>query len=890
MPEVTAQLKTALADRYVIERELGAGGMATVYLAHDVKHNRKVALKVLKPELAAVIGAERFLKEIEVTANLQHPHILPLHDSGEAGTFLYYVMPYVEGETLRDKMDREKQLSIEDAVETTRSVAAALDYAHRHDVIHRDIKPENILMHDGQPLIADFGIALAVSHAGGERLTETGLSIGTPHYMSPEQAMGDREMDARSDVYSLGAMMYEMLTGDPPYTGSTAQAIVAKVITEKAAPVTAARPTTPPNVAASIDKALQKLPADRFLTAASFADALARPGWSTGAETVVGAAAAAGPRSKRWSKLVVPGVVVLLAATAVWGWLRPASVPEGELIRFTVPLPPEQDLFENAFSPAIAVSPDGHSLVYSGVSPVERQLYLRRFDDLSVTPIPNTEGAYNPFFSPDGRWVGFVAADRIKKVDLLGGPALTVTELGQGTLMAGAAWSTNDTIYFAHEIGEGLSKVAAAGGQPVPIVLPDTTKLHWWPELLPGEKDLLVSVFAFRGPEAAGFNVSSVAAVNLETGEVKPLVDDASFARYMASGHLLVRMRDGSVVAAPFDAERLELTGPLLPVLDDVAATSANATHLSVSRNGVLSYLSGAGAGRTVVLVDREGRETPLLTDARQYEDLRLSPDGKRLAIHVTETDEGDIWIHESETGTLSRLTFESENFYPVWTPDGRRIAYTSRSEGVAGLFWKPSDGSGAAERLLPGDNFRFPGAFSPDGKLLIYRETSPSSGFDIYAVPMDGERVPQPILVTPLNEVSPVLSPDGRWMAYVSDETSRAEVYVRAFPQGGARWQVSTDGGTEPVWSRDGRELFYRSGPALMVAPIDAGETFHVGPREELFTGPYHRKMRWAQYDVHPDGEHFVMIKTGGLSNRMVVVLNWFQELERRMAAQGGE
>jgi serine/threonine-protein kinase len=278
MSEITARLTTAIADRYRIERELGAGGMATVYLAHDVKHERKVALKVLRPELAAVIGAERFLAEIKVTANLQHPHILPLHDSGEADTFLYYVMPFVEGETLRDKIEREKQLGVTEAVEITRSVAAALDYAHRQEVIHRDIKPENILLHDGQALVADFGIALALSHAGGARLTETGLSIGTPHYMSPEQAMGDRELDARSDVYSLGAMLYEMLAGDPPYTGSTAQAIVAKVITEKAPSVTVHRDTVPHHVAASITKALAKLPADRFPTALSFSEALVRPG------------------------------------------------------------------------------------------------------------------------------------------------------------------------------------------------------------------------------------------------------------------------------------------------------------------------------------------------------------------------------------------------------------------------------------------------------------------------------------------------------------------------------------------------------------------------------------------------------------------------------------
>jgi serine/threonine-protein kinase len=588
-----------------------------------------------------------------------------------------------------------------------------------------------------------------------------------------------------------------------------------------------------------------------------------------------------------WQRFPWAAAIVVLAGAALFGWLRPAPSLERELVRFTVPLPPEQEIFENAFSPAIAVSPDGRSIVYSGVSPVERQLYVRRLDDLEARPIPNTEGAYSPFFSPDGHWVGFVAGDKMKKVDLLGGPAVTVADFGQGTLLAGAAWSTSDTIYFAHEIGASLNKVPAAGGQPQQVTVGDTTVVHWWPDLLPGGRHVIASEFALRGPEAIGFNIGRVVVVTLETGEAKQLVENATFARYLASGHLLVRMRDGSVVAAPFDTESRELTGPLLPVLDDVAAASADAAHLSVSRNGVLSYLSGTAADRTVVLVDRDGRETPLLAEPRQYEDLRLSPDGNRLAIHVAESNEGDIWIHEGETGTLSRLTFESENFYPVWTPDGRRIAYTSRQEGVAGLFWKPADGSGVAERLLPGDEIRFPGAFSPDGNTLVYRETSPSTGFDIYAVPVDGEPTPQPILVTPLNEVSPVLSPDGRWLAYVSDETGRNEVYVRAFPQGGARWQVSTDGGTEPVWSRDGGELFYRSGPALMAAPVDADETFHVGVRQQLFEGPYYRKMRWAQYDVHPDGERFVLIKTGGLSNRLVVVLNWFEELERRMAAQ---
>jgi serine/threonine-protein kinase len=367
MTEQTEQLKTALADRYVIERELGAGGMAVVYLANDIKHDRKVALKVLRPELAAVIGAERFLAEIKVTANLQHPHILPLHDSGEADTFLYYVMPYVEGETLRNKLDREKQLGIEEAVEISCNVAAALDYAHRHDVVHRDIKPENILLHDGQPMVADFGIALAVSHAGGTRLTETGLSVGTPHYMSPEQAMGDRELDARSDVYSLGAMLYEMLVGEPPYTGPTAQAIVAKVITEKPALVTAARPTTPPHVAASIDKSLQKLPADRFSSAAQFAEALVSPGAALLMTVTPGVRADATAGRTRGSRsptsIATVAIAGLAIAAAALGWLRPVPRP---VTRFAIALPEDQALDGATPNQHIALSPDGTQLVYVG--------------------------------------------------------------------------------------------------------------------------------------------------------------------------------------------------------------------------------------------------------------------------------------------------------------------------------------------------------------------------------------------------------------------------------------------------------------------------------------------------------------------------------------------
>ncbi|MCH7716758.1 MAG: serine/threonine protein kinase, partial [Gemmatimonadetes bacterium] len=397
MSEITQKLTTALADRYKIERHLGEGGMANVYLAEDLKHHRKVAVKVLRPELAAVLGAERFVQEIETTANLQHPHILPLHDSGDADGFLYYVMPFIDGETLRDKLNRETQLGIEEAVSITTAIADALDYAHRNNVIHRDIKPENILLHDGRPMVADFGIALAVSAAAGGRMTETGMSLGTPHYMSPEQATAEKDLTNRSDIYSLGCVLYEMLTGDPPHTGSSAQAILMKIVTEDVQPVTELRKSVPPHVAAATGKALEKLVADRFATAKEFAEALTNPAFMLPVTqaTAVAGASASGP----WNRLSIAttALATLLAVVALWGWLRPASESQKHPVRFAMTPPPDQR-FSNTTGTDVAFSPDGWRFVYRGRSASGTQLYVRAIDELEARPIPGTEGAIQPFF------------------------------------------------------------------------------------------------------------------------------------------------------------------------------------------------------------------------------------------------------------------------------------------------------------------------------------------------------------------------------------------------------------------------------------------------------------------------------------------------------------
>ena len=558
-------LTSALADRYRIERELGAGGMATVYLAQDLRHDRKVAVKVLRPELAAIIGAERFLSEIKTTANLQHPHILPLFDSGEADSFLFYVMPYVEGETVRDRISREKQLPVADAVRIANEVASALDYAHRHGVIHRDIKPENILLHDNRALVADFGIALAASKAGGTRMTETGMCLGTPHYMSPEQAMGEREITARSDVYALGCVLYEMLTGDPPFTGSTAQAIVARVVTESPRSLTSQRHTIPPQVEAAVLTALEKLPADRFATAAEFAAAL---GDSTYAARATAARTIAGPAVKisRRTRAVVGGLgaaAALFAALAAWGWFRPK--PPAPVIRYSMGLPSTQAMRQGILGVNLAISPDGKRIVYIGPGEGGDELWVRERDRLDATPLTGTVGATNPFFSPDGERIGYtVNGLQLKVVSVSGGPPITLSTLG-GASGGGGAWGPDGWIYFDSPLG--LARVQADGGTPALFIPYDSAAGeigHAWPSALPNGKGLLYR--SRRNLDPTDFEI---VAFDFKTHERHALTKGL-LATYMAPGYLVYLRADGAVLAAPFDQDRLKVTGPAAPLFEGV--------------------------------------------------------------------------------------------------------------------------------------------------------------------------------------------------------------------------------------------------------------------------------------------------------------------------------
>ena len=882
MPELLERLQSALADRYRLERELGAGGMATVYLAHDLRHGRRVALKLLKPELAAVIGAERFLGEIRTTANLQHPHILPLFDSGAADAFLYYTMPYVEGESLRARLGREKQLPIGEAVRLGGEIASALDYAHRHGVIHRDIKPENILLHEGTALVADFGIALALSSAGGNRLTETGLSIGTPQYMSPEQAMGDRDLDARSDIYSLGAVLYEMLVGDPPFLGSTAQAIVAKVITEKPTPITASRDTVPPGLAAAVHRALAKLPADRFGTAAELGEALAGRGPVTSSAATTVIARGAEPRARRWAPLAGWALFgVTAAALAVLAWRRPAPAQDRAPVRFSIELDSTAQI--SPTDPTPILSADGRRILIQAVRNNRQVFFLRDLGRNEVVPVPGSEDGWRPFFSPDGGWIAFSSEGKLRKVRTEGGGGAPIPLAP--SRWGGGSWGPDGTIVYSESYNGGLWRVNAAGGEPTRLTTPDSAAgelAHWWPHLLPDGRHLIFTSFSTPIERAR------IELLDLQTGARTVLVRGGVGGVYAASGHLLYGVGD-ALLAAPFDLERLRITGDAVPVVSDVALQPSNGEPaFSVSASGTLAYVRASvfNAPTLPEWVSRDGRARPLLTRPGRYGSPAISPDGRRVALTATARDGNrDVWTYDTVRDVLTQITSgDAAEFGPLWTSDGRRLIYSSERP-IFDLFIRaPGAGGGTPESALVVSRAdKFAGSLSPDGSRLLYT-VSGRNGDEIWSLGLDGHAAPAPLLQDRFNRRHPAVSQAGGWLAFESDESGgRSEIYLQSYPDlSRDRHQVSTKGGAEPRWTREGRELVYRTEDSLFAVTVDpkSGET---GRPTALFAYPYRPLLQQWSYDVAADGSRFLMVRQPRESapRRVEVVVDWLGELE---------
>ncbi|MEO7137191.1 MAG: protein kinase [Gemmatimonadales bacterium] len=897
-PDAVARLTSALSDRYRVERDLGQGGMATVYLAEDLKHGRRVAIKVLHPELSAILGGERFLAEIKVTANLQHPHILGLIDSGEAGGLLYYVMPYVAGESLRSRLARERQLPVDEALRLSREVASALDYAHRQGVVHRDIKPENILLQDGAALVADFGIALAVHQAGGSRMTQTGMSLGTPAYMSPEQAMGDREIGPRSDVYALGAMTYEMLAGEPPFTGPTSQAIVAKVLTEQPPPLRAKRPTVPPAGESAILTALQKLPADRWGTAREFSEALV--GIGSGAQRSQPAATVPIPAAARLDarrRALFPwagwAAAALAAAIAVWSLLRPR--PELPPSRLAILVPGLGGSGASSSQRHIAFMPDGQGLVYSVITPDGfLQLIRQGLDAESGTAIQGGVGIGSPLVSPDGRSVvGTQGVTRqVLRVPLDGGgpelvaPGLLTTD--------GAAFAPDGSLWYSGdgELGQviGDSLIPRIRGRQLRLV-----------QILPDGRTAL----AVR--TRIGNATGPVVLVDLKNDTETPLLGTPVIEARVTRGILVWVTGGGIVQAAPLDRNGTRLTAAPVTIATNAAVTGQAVAQLAVADNGNVAYIPQEPA--SLVFIDRAGASRLVTTERRNFHHPLFSPDGRRLSFDFNSVEGRNVWILDRGDGTLSRATFDRDGHDATWTPDGRFLTYivpVARPGGVTLVLLRKRPGSAEPpDTLLASPALSYTGVWLKDGSALVTTAANlrrdprrPDSaqavtGSDAAIIRNAGKGPLEPLVASRFDENSVGVSPDGRWISFVSDQSGREEVYIRDLKGERDQVLVSVDGGGEPVWNPDGRELFYREtrheNPFLVAAQIARTPALAVTGRKRLFPiGDIVSTSPHANYDVSPDGKTFVMVRSSPAA-RVVVIQN-LAALVRRLRGEGAE
>jgi Tol biopolymer transport system component len=902
---VLDKLAAGLEGKYRIERELGAGGMALVFLARDVRHDRPVALKLLRPELSAILGAERFLTEIRTTANLQHPHILPLHDSGEVDGLVYYVMPFVEGESLRDRLNREKQLPIEEAVRIAREVANALDYAHRRGVVHRDIKPENILLHDGQALVADFGIALAASRTDGStRLTETGMSLGTPQYMAPEQAMGDRDITAKSDVYALGCVLYEMLVGEAPFAGPNPQAIVARMLTEQPRGLTVQRQTVPAHVEAATFKALQKLPADRFASAAQFAEALGNVGFTApGLKT--SAAVPVVALNRRPIAQIATAVLITAIITSVAVLEFAPEPPPQPVVRFNAPVTGGQGLAGLARA-TLTVSDDGSVIITSTAYGLMR----RTLGSTVFEPIAGSEsrqvGVSGPAISPDGKSVAYWVAGQIWKLPISGGTAVPVA---RGTNPLGIDWAESGIVYTSDN---DVYRVSENGGDPEIIVDLPTGFSALGPQMLPGGTDVLLTVA--EGASSDRWERAQIIVVNIPSKERTTVIDGGADARYAPTGHIIFA-RSGSLLAVPFDLKSKSVTGAPVPVIEGVrrAPTGAIGTaHYAFSNNGVLVYGPGPAntvtSGLDLALTDSAGNTVRLDLPPAPYGYPRISPDGKRVAVATLENEQTIVWVYDlNRSSAIRRLTLSGKDRFPIWSADGQWVVFQSTREGDAGIFRQRADGSGRVERLTKAEpgTAHSPDSWSPTTDAFLYSITK-SDTTTLWLHKLDSKTSEQiPGVQSVGNLVNATFSPDGKWVAYSSGEqraTSENFVFVQPFPPTGAKYQISQTGenGHHAMWSRNQKFLYYVPTVGTFVKRfIATGTSVTFGdpvpvPRRFPVAAPGTPRT----FDIGTDGRVIGVIgrdteeNSAGMTaatvqaaiTEITVVLNWFEELKAKV------
>jgi serine/threonine protein kinase len=870
---------------YEILSAIGAGGMGEVYRAKDTRLDRIIAIKVLPDHLSSRAELrERFEREAHTIASLNHPHICTLYDIGHQDGTDFLVLEYLEGETLAERL-KKGPLPIAQVLRYAIEISDALDKAHRKGVTHRDLKPSNIMLTRSGTKLLDFGLAklqqeetpgslLSRMSTAGDELTAQGTIIGTLQYMAPEQLEG-KGADARTDIFAFGLMVYEMATGKKAFEGKSQASLIAKILETEPAPISLLQPMTPPALDHLVRRCLAKDPDERWQSARDVSEQLKWISETRSQAAVAVASVSRSPERRRtglaWVAATAALVIAAIAASALY--LRRTPSPETHAIRFTVG-PPEN----GSFFPApnfLTISPDGTKLAFvaAEASSGKQQLWVRGLDSATAQPLPGTENPTQPFWSADSRFLGFNADGKLKKIAVSGGPALTLAEKPP----SGGTWNGEDVILFG---GGAIYRVSAAGGAATPVTTLDTSRgevAHFWPYFLPDGKHFLYLAYC-SNPEKNAIFVGS-----LGSKDRKLLLNATSNPVYVPPGYLLFD-RQGTLMAEPFDAVRLELTGEAVPIAEGVQFNATGGrTAFAASNNSVLAYRGGEQASAlTMVWVSRNGTEQRLAAPPHSYTMPRVSPDGRRVAAGIEEAD-SQIWLYDLGRETLTRLTFDGTgNIDPIWTPDSKRIVFKGKGQR---LFWQPADGSGPAEELtrseLSTDNV--PGSFSPDGQVLTFMELSP--GFEIFTLPLaDGK--PQPFIRSPSNGTAPRFSADGHFIAYASNESGRSEIYVRPYPGPGGKWQISTDGGGEPVWNPKGRELFYRSGNKMMAVDVTTQETFSAGNPKMLFEGLYVPTPRSFQdYDVSPDGQRFLMLKAAGqgqVSPQINVVVNWTEELKQ--------
>jgi serine/threonine-protein kinase len=878
--DVIDDLNAALAGKYRLEREIGAGGMAVVYLARDLRHGREVAVKVMNAELGAMVGAERFLSEISVMAGLHHPHLLPLFDSGEAAGLLYYVMPLVKGASLRTRLDRERQLPVHEAIRIAVAVAGALDHAHRHGVVHRDLKPENVLLHDGEPLVADFGIALAISRAGNDRITRTGMAIGTPQYASPEQAAADRDIDGRSDIYSLGAVLYEMLTADPPHTASTLQGVIARLMIDRPKDIRTLRESVPEYVAVAVERALEKLPADRFSTAAEFASTLSGGTHSTPGRITPLPRSAGGFASRLRDPLVagLAALSVVGLGAAMWQGLAPVqAMGASEETVYQTNLDVNQTLASGKPGTPFAVSRDGSKTAYLISELAQQQvLFLKHRTNSESSRIPNTDGALHPSFAPNGESLAFVQDGRLKVLELSGGSPKPRQLSTVPNPITGTSWGVPNEVIVGQERG-GLFAVPVNNADPRALTTPDSTSgeiSHRWPVVIDDGSTVLFTSWRGATPTAM------IGVVSYAGGDARTLDLYGSFPLGVLDGHLIYADSTGMITAVAFDVGSRRVLGkPFRPGANGIVSI-AGAEKAALSASGTLIYQRRQNYPLDLVRINRNNATQLLFPDQepQPFADPRISPDGSKVAVTITSDSSSTVWVYPLDGSAPWRVDGRAASTSrPEWAANGRSLIYRS-DQGAELEIWQRAIGrNGQPTRLIASGEQAAEALLTNDGTALVFRRDSESRlGVHLWWRALAIDSTPRQVLTSTGDELAPALSPTGPWVAFASNMSGNSNIYLAPVPGPGEPCQVSTGGGTEPAWSSDGLQIYYRQGEQLLASRIESFKDCLVASPTVVFENALHNDQYHRQFDILPGDTGFLALRRRGPRADLEVILDF--------------